>query len=173
MVCTSQYERTLPGMVLLLVVAGLVGCASTSPVTHKPVVEARTAAPEPTKLQPHPQRALAIAVDMIGTPYRYGGSSPRGFDCSGLVYYAYSKAGIQAPRTTTAQYRKTKRVPVSDLQPGDLVFFNLSRGKTSHVGIYAGDGRFVHAPSSGKQVGYASLRNPYWRTRLTGAGRLQ
>jgi len=172
MVVTSHFERTLSGFVFLLVFTGLVGCASTSSVTHKPVVETRTAVPESTKSRPHPQ-ALAIAVDMIGTPYRYGGASPRGFDCSGLVYYAYSKAGIQAPRTTTAQYRETKRVSVSDLQPGDLVFFTLSRGKTSHVGIYAGDGRFVHAPSSGKRVGYASLRNPYWRTRLTGAGRLQ
>jgi len=173
MACTLQYERTLSGIVLLLVFAGLAGCASTSSVTHKPVVEARTTAPESTKSQPHPQRALAIAVDMIGTPYRYGGASPRGFDCSGLVYYAYGKVGIQAPRTTTAQYRQTKRMPVSDLRPGDLVFFALSRGKTSHVGIYAGDGRFVHAPSSGKRVGYASLHNPYWRTRLSGAGRLR
>jgi len=173
MACTSQFKRTLTGIVFLLVFTGLVGCASTSSVTRLPVVEARTTAPEATKSQPHPQRALAVAVDMIGTPYRYGGASPRGFDCSGLVYYAYSKAGIPAPRTTTAQYRQTKRVPVSDLQPGDLVFFTLSRGKTSHVGIYAGDGRFVHSPSSGKQVGYASLNNPYWRVRISDAGRLQ
>jgi len=173
MTCISQYERTLSGIVFLLVFTGLVGCASTSSVTHKPVVEARTTAPESTKSHPHPQRALAIAVDMIGTPYHYGGASPRGFDCSGLVYYTYGKAGIPAPRTTTAQYHQTKRVPVSDLRPGDLVFFALSRGNISHVGIYAGDGRFVHAPSSGKRVTYGSLRNPYWRTRLSGAGRLQ
>jgi len=170
MTYTSQYKHTLSAIVLLLVFTGLAGCASTSSVVHKPVAEPAKSQPHS---RPHSRRALAIAVDMIGTPYRYGGSSPRGFDCSGLVYYAYSKAGIQAPRTAAAQYRKTKRVPVSDLQPGDLVFFTLSRGKVSHVGIYVGDGRFIHAPSSGKRVAYASLNNPYWRKRLTGAGRLQ
>jgi cell wall-associated NlpC family hydrolase len=171
--CTSQYGCTLPGIVLLLVLTGLVGCSSVSSVTHKSAAEAQTTAPTPKKHQQRPQSALAIAVDMIGTPYRYGGTSPRGFDCSGLVYYAYSKAGIHAPRTTTAQYRQTERVAESRLQPGDLVFFTLSKATVSHVGIYAGDGRFIHAPSSGKLVGYASLHNPYWRVRLSGAGRLQ
>lgn len=166
-----QSERTFSGIALLLAFTGLAGCASTSSITHKPAAEAQTTVRESTK--PQSQRALAIAVDMVGTPYRYGGTSPDGFDCSGLVYYAYSKVGIQTPRTTTAQYRQTKRVPVADLQPGDLVFFTLSRGSISHVGIYLGDGRFVHAPSSGKRVGYASLHNPYWRSRLSGAGRLQ
>jgi cell wall-associated NlpC family hydrolase len=170
---TSQYGRALSGIVLLLVLTGLVGCASTSSVSHQSAAEAQAAAPTSTKPQARPHRALAIAADMIGAPYRYGGTSPRGFDCSGLVYYAYSTAGIHAPRTTTEQYRKTKRVPVSRLQPGDLVFFTLSQGNISHVGIYAGDGRFIHAPSSGKLVGYASLHNPYWRVRLSGAGRPQ
>ena len=170
---TSQYGHTLSGIALLLVFTGLAGCASTSSVTHKSAAEAQATAPTPTKPQQRPQRALAIAVDMVGTPYRYGGTSPRGFDCSGLVYYAYGKAGIHAPRTTTAQYRQTKRVPESRLQPGDLVFFTISRDKLSHVGIYAGNGRFIHAPSSGKSVVYASLHNPYWGVRLTGSGRLQ
>jgi len=134
---------------------------------------AAATAPTTTKSQPSPHRALAIAIDMIGTPYRYGGTSPRGFDCSGLVYYAYRKAGIQPPRTTTEQYHQSKRVQVSRLQPGDLVFFTISQGKLSHVGIYAGDDRFVHAPSSGKSVAYATLHDPYWRGRLIGAGRIQ
>ncbi len=110
---------------------------------------------------------------MIGEPYRYGGAGPGGFDCSGLVYYSFRKAGISAPRTTNDQYSQSKRVPLSRLQAGDLVFFRISRNKLSHVGIYAGDGRFIHAPSSGKSVGYASLRAPYWRERLVGGGRLQ
>jgi cell wall-associated NlpC family hydrolase len=169
----SQYERTLSGIVLLLVFTGLVGCASTPSGMHRSAAEARATAPTSTKPQAHPHRALAIAADMIGTPYRYGGTSPRGFDCSGLVYYAYSTVGIPAPRTTTEQYRKTKRVPVSRLQPGDLVFFTLAQDNISHVGIYAGDGRFIHAPSSGKSVTYASLHDPFWRVRLAGAGRLK
>ena len=170
---TSQYGRTLSGIVLLLVFAGLVGCASSPTVSSRSAAEAQATAPTSTKPQARSHRALSIAADMIGTPYRYGGTSPRGFDCSGLVYYAYSKAGTQAPRTTTEQYRKTKRVPVSRLQPGDLVFFTLSQGNISHVGIYAGDGRFIHAPSSGKLVAYASLHDPFWRVRLAGAGRLK
>ena len=166
----SQYRHIAFFTALLLVLAGLIGCASTSSVTHQ---SAAPIAPTTTQSQQSPHHALAIAVDMIGTPYRYGGASPRGFDCSGLVYYAYRKAGIYSPRTTTEQYRQSKRVPVSHLQPGDLVFFTISQGKLSHVGIYAGDDRFIHAPSSGKSVAYATLHDPYWRGRLIGAGRIQ
>ena len=110
---------------------------------------------------------------MVGMPYRYGGADPRGFDCSGLVYYSYRKAGMEVPRTGAEKYRKIKRVQAGHLQPGDLVFFTISRDKLSHVGIYAGNGRFIHAPSSGKSVAYASLHNPYWGVRLTGSGRIQ
>ena len=110
---------------------------------------------------------------MVGTPYRYGGAGPQGFDCSGLVYYSYRKAGIAVPRGTGEQYRQSRRVKLSRLQPGDLIFFRISRDRLSHVGIYAGSGRFIHAPSSGKRVAYASLDNPYWEARVIGAGRLQ
>jgi cell wall-associated NlpC family hydrolase len=110
---------------------------------------------------------------MVGTPYLYGGASPRGFDCSGLVYYSYRKAGITVPRTSGEQYRQSERVTLSDLRPGDLVFFRLSRNKPSHVGIYAGSGRFIHAPSGGKRVSYASLTDSYWEARVIGAGRIQ
>jgi cell wall-associated NlpC family hydrolase len=110
---------------------------------------------------------------MVGTPYRYGGASPRGFDCSGLVYYSYRKAGIEVPRTTGDQYHQSDRVTLAGLQPGDLIFFRLSQRKPSHVGIYAGSGRFIHAPSGVKQVSYASLRDPYWDSRVIGAGRFQ
>ena len=110
---------------------------------------------------------------MIGKRYRYGGASPSGFDCSGLVYYSFREAGIHVPRTTTQQYHQSKRIKLSQLQPGDLIFFKISREKLSHVGIYAGEGRFIHAPSGGKRVAYASLDNEYWETRVIGAGRFQ
>jgi murein DD-endopeptidase len=167
---TSQYRHISFITALLLALAGLIGCASTSSVTHQ---SAAATLPTTTNSQLFPHHALAIAVDMIGAPYRYGGTSPRGFDFSGLVYYAYRKAGIHSPRTTTEQYRQSKRVSVSHLQPGDLVFFTISQGKLSHVGIYVGDDRFIHAPSSGKSVAYATLHDPYWRGRLIGAGRIQ
>jgi cell wall-associated NlpC family hydrolase len=116
--------------------------------------------------------ALAVAENMRGVPYRYGGADPRGFDCSGLVYYAYRKAGIHSPRSTSDQYRFSTRVPLTELRPGDLVFFAISRNKPSHVGIYAGQGKFIHAPSSGKAVSYAFLDDYYWKEKLIGTGRL-
>jgi cell wall-associated NlpC family hydrolase len=108
---------------------------------------------------------------MLGTPYRYGGAGPNGFDCSGLVSYAYRSAGIRVPRSSGEQFRQAEKVPLSKLQPGDLLFFRLNPPKISHVAIYDRNGRFIHAPSSGKRVSYASLDNPYWRKHLVGAGR--
>jgi len=108
---------------------------------------------------------------MLGTPYRYGGSSPHGFDCSGLVYYSYRRAGIHVPRTTYAQMNAANRVRLRDLAAGDLLFFRLGRQPVSHVAIYTGDGQFIHAPSSGKRVSYGSMSDVYWKTRLVAAGR--
>ena len=160
-------------LIALLPLAGLPGCAS-GPTTPKPsVAEHEVIPPAGTSAQVHPHPGLAIARDMIGKPYRYGGASPRGFDCSGLVYYSYHRAGIEIPRTTVEQYRQSKHLTLAKLQPGDLIFFRLYRRKPSHVGIYAGGGRFIHAPSSGKRVSYASLSDPYWETRVIGAGRFQ
>jgi cell wall-associated NlpC family hydrolase len=164
-----QYRRISFFTVLLLALAGLTGCASTAQQSAAESEAGATTA----KTQSRSHRGLAIARDMVGIPYRYGGADPRGFDCSGLVYYSYRKAGIEVPRTADEQYRKSKRVQAGALQPGDLVFFTISRDKPSHVGIYTGNGRFIHAPSSGKSVAYASLHNPYWEERLTGSGRLQ
>lgn len=108
---------------------------------------------------------------MLGSPYRYGGSSPHGFDCSGLVYYSYRRAGIHVPRTTYAQMNAANRVRLRDLAAGDLLFFRLGRQPVSHVAIYTGDGQFIHAPSSGKRVSYGSMSDAYWKTRLVAAGR--
>ena len=106
----------------------------------------------------------------IGTPYRYGGASPRGFDCSGLVHYVHRKVGIDTPRTTAAQRPRAQQVALNALQTGDLLFFSINGEKGRHVAIYEGNGVFIHAPSSGKLVSRASLSDPYWRTRIVGAG---
>lgn len=111
---------------------------------------------------------------MLGVPYRFGGRSPtRGFDCSGLVQYAYSQAGIEVPRTTGEQYRAALPIKRQALQPGDVVFFR-TRGRrfVSHVGIYLGEGEFIHAPSSGKHVSIDSLKDDYWRRHYTSGGRI-
>ncbi len=117
------------------------------------------------------QRIVAEARALMGTPYRYGGATPRGFDCSGLVYYTHRKVGLSVPRSTREQLEQARPVPPARLRPGDLVFFRLTWRKVSHVGIYAGQRRFIHAPSSGKQVSMASLDNDYWDKRLVAAGR--
>jgi len=116
-------------------------------------------------------QALDVARKMLGRPYRYGGTDPKGFDCSGLVRYAFSQSGVELPRTSREIFRASQRIDPEKIEPGDLVFFTLSANKISHVGIYAGQSRFIHSPSSGKGVSYASMANPYWQRRLIAAGR--
>jgi cell wall-associated NlpC family hydrolase len=115
--------------------------------------------------------AAQNALAMRGKPYRYGGYSPQGFDCSGLVHYSYARAGGQLPRNTNGLWSRSRTISMSDLRPGDLLFFDQEGKKNSHVGIYLGNRRFVHAPSSGKQVTTASLSDPYWRDHLSGLRR--
>ncbi|MFO1406230.1 MAG: C40 family peptidase [Steroidobacteraceae bacterium] len=115
--------------------------------------------------------ALRIAETRIGAPYRYGGAGPDAFDCSGLVSYAYSSVGIRLPRTAAQQYAAVRPVPRKDLEPGDLVFFRVDGSSIGHVGIYAGDGRFVDAPQTGGRVRVVSLDDPWYRERYAGAGR--
>ncbi len=118
------------------------------------------------------QRAAQIALSMQGTPYRYGANGPDAFDCSGLVQYAYGRAGAQVPRTTDAQYDAVNRRYLHQLEPGDLVFFRIGGIGVSHVGIYIGDDEFVHAPKTGSNVHVSSLDHEYWRSRVVRAGSL-
>ena len=115
--------------------------------------------------------AATVAQNMIGVPYQWNGSTPSGFDCSGLVQYAYNEAGIGVPRTSRAQYSAAQPVQLNQARTGDLLFFNFD-GRISHVGIYLGNDRFVHAPSSGKQVEIASLKQAPYRDRFVTAGRI-
>ena len=120
-----------------------------------------------------PGRAVLDAAESrLGAPYRYGGAGPDAFDCSGLVTYAYRQLGVAVPRTAAQQFAAATPVPRGELRPGDLVFFRLDGRDVSHVGIYAGDERFVHAPQSGGNVRMARLDDDYFRRRYAGAGRL-
>jgi cell wall-associated NlpC family hydrolase len=112
--------------------------------------------PAPTAPVPSSGRgaaALAAAAGQLGTPYVWGGSSPGGFDCSGLTMWAWAQAGVSIPRVTYSQRSAGRVVPISQLQPGDLVFYN----GFSHVAMYAGGGSVIHAPHTGDVVRYASL----------------
>ena len=110
----------------------------------------------------------------LGVRYRLGGSSPlTGFDCSGLVTHAFEQAwGVKLPHNVQAQSRIGIPVKRSALEPGDLVFYNTRNRPYSHVGIYLGEGRFIHAPRPGKQVRVESLRSSYWSARFNGARRM-
>lgn len=118
-------------------------------------------------------KVVKHAKGVIGMPYEYGGKTPNeGFDCSGLVQYSYQKAGMKVPRTTMSLYKETRRIKKAVLLPGDLVFFKLTNKLTSHVGIYAGNERFIHAPSSGKKVMVSKISDPYWKKKFVGGGRI-
>lgn len=115
------------------------------------------------------------AISLVGTPYRYGGTNPdTGFDCSGLIGFVFNEAaGLRLPRTTRELIDIDARtVDRSDLQAGDLVYFNSRGGRVSHIGIYVGENRFVHAPSSGGVVRIDKLDTPYWTKFYVGAKRL-
>ena len=118
---------------------------------------------------------LAIyALGLIGVDYRYGGSSPEhGLDCSGLVRYVFQEVvGVTLPRTAREMARLGGRVAPGDLQAGDLVFFNTRSSPFSHVGIYLGDDRFIHAPHRGGEVEIVTMSQRYWQQRYDGARRL-
>jgi len=116
---------------------------------------------------------VRVAESQVGAPYRRGGATPRGFDCSGLVVYSFSRAGILGiPRSADDLERASAPVELADLRPGDLLFFRIDGGKTSHVGIYVGERSFVHAPSRGKRVERIGFDHVYWGPRLARAGRL-
>ena len=116
--------------------------------------------------------AAEYAVEMVGKPYRYGGFTPAGFDCSGLVHYSFGRAGVRLPRDTPGLRRVGDELDWNELARGDLVFFDQEGKKASHVGIYLGDGRFVHAPSSGGRVRIDRIDAPYWRRHFTEARRI-
>jgi cell wall-associated NlpC family hydrolase len=113
-----------------------------------------------------------LALSMVGVRYRYGGADPReGFDCSGLVYYTYTSNGQDVPRTSRSQYDAARRIAFTQAAEGDLLFFR-DQAQLSHVGIYLGDGRFVHAPSSGGSVRVDDINLPYYQHHLVAVGQL-
>lgn len=153
---------------LIVFVLLIHGCASFGP--SAPV---EPQAPPPARAER--SEALLQALLALGVDYRNGGKSPAtGFDCSGLVAYVYREAwGVRLPPNAAAQSRAGMPVSLAELQAGDLVFYNTQKQPFSHVGIYLGDGRFVHAPKTGAQVRIESLQSAYWAQRYDGARRIE
>ena len=111
------------------------------------------------------------SMDLVGTPYRWGGASDAGFDCSGMIQYLYKNAlGVNLPRTSRDMAAASKKISQSSLKAGDLVFFNTSGSGISHVGLYIGNNEFIHAPSSGKTVQTERLSKPYYASHFVTAG---
>ena len=167
------YRRAaLAAALLALCACAPAEAASKAGARAKEAVPA-AAKPPPALLQ-KAQDVAIFALGLIGVDYHFGGETPAsGVDCSGLVRYVFSQTtGIALPRTSEQMGRVGARVPRVDLVPGDLVFFNTRHFMNSHVGIYLGDNRFVHAPSQGSEVRIASLDDTYWRKRFDGARRL-
>jgi cell wall-associated NlpC family hydrolase len=120
------------------------------------------------------QEVLLNALSLTGVKYKYGGNSPdTGFDCSGFVRYVFQQAAnVTLPHGARAISQLGQAVTIDQLQPGDLVFFNTLKTAFSHVGIYVGDGRFIHAPSNGGGIHVVDMNDSYWAKRFNGARRL-
>jgi cell wall-associated NlpC family hydrolase len=152
--------RWLSGLLLASAAFVLAGCASAPMAPSTPV-----AAPQPVARLTVEQAndVTVMAIGLVGTPYRYGGNTPAsGFDCSGLISYVYQqRAGVVAPRTTGGLIDWGTSIPAPSLRTGDLVVF-AQNGRANHAGIYVGEGRFVHAPSTGGTVRLDRLNSSYW-----------
>jgi len=156
----------------ILLLSGLTaGCATKSP-SPPPLAERSSARAKPVSAKV--SGVIRTARLMIGAPYKWGGKSPNtGFDCSGLVWFAYRQHGISIPRISWQQFGAGHPVRRSELRPGDLIFHKVDKsGKSLHVGLVTDRGTFVHAPSSGKHVMESSLSNSYWKKHYIGARRV-
>ncbi|MFV1984864.1 MAG: C40 family peptidase [Thiohalomonadales bacterium] len=150
-------------IIIILLSSLAVACSSSNHIRSNPTKSAQVT----------DTNIIKNAKAMLGIQYYFGGISPKtGFDCSGLVYYAHKKQGITLPRTTKEQLKRVRKIQRSSLRPGDLVFFAINRINVSHVGIYLGNNKFIHSPSTGKNVKISSMNTDYWRRRFVTGGRL-
>lgn len=146
-----------------------VWAAESTPPPSQP-----TAATEQAGWSSSAQEILINALSLTGIKYKYGGNSPEtGFDCSGFVRYVFQQAAnLTLPHGARALSQLGQTVPVDQLKPGDLVFFNTLKSAFSHVGIYLGNNRFIHAPSSGGGIHVVNMSDEYWSKRFNGARRI-
>ena len=139
---------------------------SSAHLSHQPISQQN-------KISEKRKIIIRHAIQSIGTAYKWGGQSPnQGFDCSGLIVYTHKKAGIIVPRITSKQLKNGRVVQLTDIRPADLVFFKIpNKSQSLHVGLYVGDGHFVHSPGRGRKVAFANLKNPYFESNYIGIRR--
>ncbi len=172
---TRAHSRFKTLAVVIAALQASVAFGAERPADRSLAEQARTSlAAAATRVVDGTRELGMFALSLVGIDYRYGGDTPeRGLDCSGLIRYVFQEVtGVMLPRTSKELSRIGRDVRAAELAPGDLVFFNTRRFAFSHVGIYLGDDRFIHAPSRGGEVGVASLSSEYWRKRYNGARRL-
>lgn len=162
-------STTLRSRVPLCALVAALAVAGACPATATPSDGKRPRPGIVATAPPKGELAVRFAVEEVGTPYRWGGESPAtGFDCSGLVRWAYGRVGIDLPHSSYALYSVGRRVPDSALEPGDLLFFE----GLGHVGLYLGKGRMVHAPQTGRDVEIVNLGSTGYGARMIGARRV-
>jgi cell wall-associated NlpC family hydrolase len=183
---TGGYDATISAVLragfLVVLLAGVSACAAKGG-TPRPFPNAPAppgaAAPPPSGPASAPSINEAPPVDLLetallyrGVPYRYGGSDPTGFDCSGFVQWVFAQHGLALPREVRDQYQLGTKIDRDEVEPGDLVFFETESHGASHVGIALGGDSFVHAPSSRGVVRVESYGSDYWKRRWVGARRV-
>jgi len=171
--CTARNLVTIPRAFALAPLAIALACAGTPAPRTSHAMPVRREGATGGDAQSLHVTAARHAKAMIGAPDRFGGRTPRGFDCSGLVVYSYGEAGLPGlPHSAAALERHARPVPLERLRPGDLLLFDLGDRKATHVAIYLGEDAFVHAPSSGKAVERVAFDHAYWGERIRRAGRI-
>jgi cell wall-associated NlpC family hydrolase len=168
-----SHNRAPSAAALVLWVVFLTPAACLARENHPPTQSTEAAPTAAARVLQSAQDVASFALGLIGVNYRFGGETPAvGLDCSGLIRYVFQEVtGVTLPRTARELSGLGKKVAVTDLQPGDLVFFNTRRFAFSHVGIYLGDNQFIHAPRSGSEVSVVTF-STYWQKHFNGARRL-
>jgi len=154
----KKLYKTTPSLLLILILSQSFYSCTSSNKTSWPYIFPGTKR----------YSIVKTAEKYLGVRYVFGGSDPAGFDCSGYSSYVYKKNGLLLPHSAQQQFANGKRIGIKKAKPGDLVFFRTSGWKISHVAIYMGDFKFIHAPSRGKHVSFDDIRKEYWRKRYAG-----
>ena len=172
----------LPGIsagLLLILVVFVSACGKKGPVEEelvafnvKPEIEQGMTSDGLLSKQGLAKGVLLAAYSQVGTPYRYGGTTPKGFDCSGFTRWVYSQNGIQMPRSSKEQFKVGRPVGKEEIKPGDLLMYKRGKRGGTHVGIYVGDGKYIHSPSRGKTVMEDNAFNPKSSLKFLGARRV-